>query len=203
MVEMDSNAEFTEIKGKTLVLLNPDEVWESRRVMLKRRSRKNGPWRGIQTSPIRVLIEKREGCVWKGDEKKTFVGRIVRMLRKGDARKSISLFEEGHQGIRVQSGWLGISSPRRHMGETPSRKGWWQIYWIQKFIEQAGRLKKGLDYTKVKSPTEIVEWPVPEPLTTRVTIRFGNREVKKEFRRGFEGERIIDWAEKTWAFPQR
>jgi hypothetical protein len=35
-------------------------------------------------------------------------------------------------------------------------------------------------------------------LTTRVTLRYQNREAKREFRRGFEGERIIDWAEKTW-----
>jgi hypothetical protein len=83
-------------------------------------------------------------------------------------------------------------------GETPSRKGWWQIYWNQKLIEQAGRIKKGLDYKKVKSPSDTVEWPVPEPLTTRVTIRYQNSAVKKEFRRGFEGERITDWAEKTW-----
>jgi hypothetical protein len=79
------------------------------------------------------------------------------MLQKGDARRSISLFEEDDQGIRDQPGWLGISSPRRHMGETPSRKGWWQMFWNQKFIQQAGRLKAGLDYTKVKNPAEIVE----------------------------------------------
>jgi hypothetical protein len=116
------------------------------------------------------------------------------MLWKSDARKSISLFEEDHQGIRVQLGWLGISSPRCHMGETPSRKWWWQIYWNQKFIEQAGRIKKDLDYTKVKGPAEIVEWSVPESLTTRVTLRYQNREIKREFRRCYEGERIVDWA---------
>jgi hypothetical protein len=66
------------------------------------------------------------------------------------------------------------------------------------FISQAGRIKSDLDYTKIKSPLEIVEWPTPEPKTTRVTIRYENSEVTKEFRRGFEGERIIDWAEKTW-----
>jgi hypothetical protein len=43
-----------------------------------------------------------------------------------------------------------------------------------------------------------VEWPSPEPETTKVTLRFGNQAVTKEFRRGFEWERIIDWAEKTW-----
>jgi hypothetical protein len=84
------------------------------------------------------------------------------------------------------------------MGETPSRKGWWQIYWNQKFIELAGRLKSGLDYAKVKSPSDTIEWPVPEPKTTRVTIRYQNLKAVREFRRGFEGERIIDWAEKTW-----
>jgi hypothetical protein len=35
------------------------------------------------------------------------------------------------------------------------------------------------------------------------TLRFGNREAKREFRKSFEGERIIDWAEKSWAYPQR
>jgi hypothetical protein len=114
------------------------------------------------------------------------------MLQKGDARESISLFEEDHQGIRAQPGWLGISSPRCHMGETPSRKGWWQIYWNRKFIEQAGRIKKGLDHTKIKNSAEIIEWPSSELLTTRVTLRYQNREAKKEFRRDFEGERIID-----------
>jgi hypothetical protein len=171
LIDMDTNVEFTEIRGKTLALLNSDEVWESGQVMLKRKPSQNGPWRGIQTSPIRVFL-----------------------------RKSISLFEEDHQGIRVQLGWLGISCPRSHMGETPSRKGWWRIYWNQKFIEQAGRIKKGLDYTKVKSPAEIVDWPVPEPFTTSVKLRYRNSEVKREFRRGFEGDRIIDWAEKTWGF---
>jgi hypothetical protein len=33
----------------------------------------------------------------------------------------------------------------------------WQIYWNQKFFEQAGRLKKGLDHIKVKSPSDIIE----------------------------------------------
>jgi hypothetical protein len=120
------------------------------------------------------------------------------MLQKGDVRKTISPFEEDHQGIRVQPGWLGISSPRRHLGETPSRKGWWQIYWNQKFIQLAGHIKSGLDFTKVESPSDIIEWPVPEPKITRVTIRYQNLKAVKEFRRGFEGERIIDWAEKTW-----
>jgi hypothetical protein len=134
-------------------------------------------WRGFRLSPIRPLLRKRGRCLWKEGEKKTFIGRVVRMLRKSDARKSISLFEEDHQGIRVEPGWLGISSPRSHLGETPSRKGWWQIYWNQKFIEKAGRIKLGLDHTKVQSPSDIVEWPVPEPLTTRVTIRYQNCEV--------------------------
>jgi hypothetical protein len=90
-----------------------------------------------------------------------------------------------------------------HMGETPSRQGWWRTYWNQKLIEQAGRIKRGLDYTKVKSPAEIVEWPVPKPLTTRVILRFANRELKREFRRGFEGELIIDWTEKSWGVTPR
>jgi hypothetical protein len=154
IVDVNTNEEHTEIQGKTLILLNPDEVWESGQVMLKRKPIKKGPWKEIRTSPIRVFLRKREGCIWKDNEKKTFTGRIVLMLQKGDVRKSISLFEEDHQGIRVQPGWLGISFPRGHMGETPSRKGWWQIYWNQKFIEQAGRIKKGLDHTRIKSPAE-------------------------------------------------
>jgi hypothetical protein len=198
LIDEDTNKEFTEIQGKTLYLLNPDEVWESGQVMLKRKPIKRCPWRGFRLSPVRVFLRKREGCVWKDNEKKTFTGRVVRMLRKNDARKSISLFEKDHQGIRVQPGWLGISSPRSHMRETPSRKGWWQIYWNQKFVEQAGRIKRGLDHTKVKNTSEIIEWPAPEPMTTRVTIRYQNHEVNKEFRRRFECERIIDWAEKTW-----
>jgi hypothetical protein len=56
----------------------------------------------------------------------------------------------------------------------------------------------GFDYTKVESPSDIVEWPAPEPKTTRVTIRYMNLEAVRDFRRGFEGERIIGWADKTW-----
>jgi hypothetical protein len=61
-------------------------------------------WRWFRVSPIRPLIGKREGCTWEADEKKTFVGCVVRMLTKSDARKTISFFEEDHQGIRVQPG---------------------------------------------------------------------------------------------------
>jgi hypothetical protein len=198
IIDMGSGKEFTEIQGKSLALLNDDEVWENGQIMLRRKKTNKFPWRGIRTSPVRVLLRIRDGCIWKCEEATTFKGRVVRLVKKGDARKSISLFEKDHQGIRVQPCWLGISSPRLHMGETPSRKGWWQRYWIQRFIEQAGRLKSGLDYTKVESPSDIIEWPVPEPKTTRVTIRYQNLKTVREFRRGFEGERIIDWAEKTW-----
>jgi hypothetical protein len=198
LVDADAGKEFTGIQGKTLYLLNPDEVFENGQVMLNRKPIKKMPWRFFRLGPIRPFLRKREGCIWKTGEQKTFTGRVVRMLRKSGARKSISMFEEDHQGIRVQPGWLGISSPRNHMGETPSRKGWWQIYWNQKFIAQAGRIKLGLDHTKVKNQSDIIEWPTPEPLTTRATIRYQNFDVVKEFRRGFEGERIIDWAEKTW-----
>jgi hypothetical protein len=123
--------------------------------MLKKKKIKKMPWKGFRMSPVRPFLRKREGCIWKSGEQKTLTGRVVRMLQKSDANKNISLFEEDHQGIRVQPGWLGISSPRRHMGETPSRKGWWQIYWNQQFLSQAGRIKLGLDYTKVKSPFDI------------------------------------------------
>jgi hypothetical protein len=44
------------------------------------------------------------------------------MITKADARMFFSYFEDDHRGIRIQPGWLGIASPRRHMGETPSRK---------------------------------------------------------------------------------
>jgi hypothetical protein len=83
------------------------------------------------------------------------------------------------------------------MGETPFRKGWYQIYWNRKFTDQAGRIKKGLDHTKVKSPAGVIEWPISEALTTKITLRCQNREGKRGFRRGFEGERIIDWAQRT------
>jgi hypothetical protein len=198
LVDEETGKPPTEIQGKILYLLNPDEVFENGQVMLKKKKIKKMLWRGFRVSPIRPFLRKREGCKWKAAEKQTFIGRVVRMLRKSDARKNISLFEEDHQGITVQPGWLGISSPRSHMGETPSRKGWWRIYWNQQFLSQAGRIKSGLDYTKIKCPSDIIEWPVPEPKTTRLTIRYMNQETVREFRRGFEGERIIDWAEKTW-----
>jgi hypothetical protein len=203
LIDADTGKEFTEIQGKTLFLLNPDEVFENGQVMLKRKQIKKMPWRGFRLSPIRPFLRKREGCVWKAGEKQTFAGRVVRTLQKSDARRTISLFEKDHQGIRAQPAWLGISSSRCHMGETPSRKGWWQIYWNQKFIELAGRLKKGLDYTKVKSPSDIVEWPVPEPLTTRVTIRYQNSEVIKEFRRGFKESGSLTGRRELGVFPQK
>lgn len=63
IIDQDSGKEFTEIKGKSLVLLNPDEVWENGQVMLKRRSHKNGPWRAFRVSPIRPFLRKHEGCI--------------------------------------------------------------------------------------------------------------------------------------------
>jgi hypothetical protein len=42
LIDQGTNSEFTEIRGKSLILLNPDEVWESGQVMLKRRTRKKG-----------------------------------------------------------------------------------------------------------------------------------------------------------------
>jgi hypothetical protein len=82
------------------------------------------PWRGFRVSPVRPFLRKREGCIWESGEKTTFIARVVPMLQKGDARKTISLFEEDHQGIRVQPGWLGISSPRSHMGgQRPAKDG--------------------------------------------------------------------------------
>jgi hypothetical protein len=130
LIDEDTGREFTEIRGRSLYLLNPDETFVNGQWMLKKKPSKRMPWRGFRVSPIRPFLRKREGCRHtENDVKKTFVGRVVRMLRKSDARITISLFEKDHQGIRVQPGWLGISSPRRHMGETPPRKGCWQIYW--------------------------------------------------------------------------
>jgi hypothetical protein len=110
IIDMSSGKEFTEIQGKSLALLNDDEVWENGQIMLRRKKISKFPWRGIRTSPVRVFLRIRNGCIWKAEGPTTFKGRVVRMLKKGDARKSISLFEKDHQGIRVQPGWLGISS---------------------------------------------------------------------------------------------
>jgi hypothetical protein len=65
------------------------------------------------------------------------------------------------------------------------------------FIGIAGRIKQGLDPKKVTDPQELVEWPVKERFT-KLQLRYGNLETEKEFRRGFEWDRVIDWAEKSW-----
>jgi hypothetical protein len=50
--------------------------------MLGKKQIKKCPWRGFRVSPVRILLRKREGCVWKDNEKKTFIGRVVRTFRK-------------------------------------------------------------------------------------------------------------------------
>jgi hypothetical protein len=157
LVDEDTGRNFAEIKGRSLYPLNPDEVFENGQLMLKKKHFKQMPWRGFRVSPIRPFLRKRSGCQHTVDEEKRFVSRVVRMLTKADARAKISLFEDDHQGIRVQPGWLGISSPRSHMGETPPRRCWWQLGGPQAFLSKAGLLKVGLDPLKVKNPAEIVE----------------------------------------------
>jgi hypothetical protein len=104
----------TDIQGRTLILLAPDEVWESGMVMLKETKAMKFPKSGIRHSPIRVKIGERSGCIWKEQERKRFTGRIVRVLRESDARSTVELFtsqadeKEDKTGIRVQPGWLGI-----------------------------------------------------------------------------------------------
>jgi hypothetical protein len=65
-------------------------------------------------------------------------------------------------------------------------------------MSKAGLLRVGLDPLKITRPSELVDAPEEEPPFTRVIMRYLNREIRKDFRRGFEGDRIVDWAEKSW-----
>jgi hypothetical protein len=122
LVDQDTGEEPTEIQGKALILLEPDEEWVNGCVALREKKVKKFPWRGHRLSPVRKLTGKPEGCFQDEDEKRTSVGQIVRMLRKS-------------QGIRMQPSWVGICSPRLHMNEGPPKKGWWAQWLNQKFID--------------------------------------------------------------------
>jgi hypothetical protein len=92
LVDEDTGRDFTEIKGRSLYLLNPDEVFENGQLMLKKKHFKRMPWHGFRLSPIRPFLRKRTGCQHTEGGEKRFVGRVVRMLTKADARRKISLF---------------------------------------------------------------------------------------------------------------
>jgi hypothetical protein len=82
LIDEETGKEFTNIQGRVLYLLNPDEVFENGQVMLKKKKIQKMPWRGFRLSPIRPFVRKREGCIWKNGEGSRFSGRIVRMLQK-------------------------------------------------------------------------------------------------------------------------
>jgi hypothetical protein len=79
IVDIDTNEDFQAIKGKSLVLLHPDEDWHNGQVVLKYKPKKSCPWRGIRDQPVRIKIGERAGCVHNGEVKSGFVGRIVRL----------------------------------------------------------------------------------------------------------------------------
>jgi hypothetical protein len=90
VIDQGINEEFKEIKGKELVVLHPEEDWRNGQVVLKCKPKKNCPWRGVRDRPVRIKIGERTGCIHNGDEKSGFEGRIVRSLKKSDARKGVS-----------------------------------------------------------------------------------------------------------------
>jgi hypothetical protein len=98
----------------------------------------------------------------------------------------------------VQPCWVGICIARLHLNEASPQDEQLLSHFRREFLKFAGFIRRDVKPAEVTRPSEIIDWPIPEPETTKVTLRFGSQSVTKEFRRGFGWERITDWAEKTW-----
>jgi hypothetical protein len=86
VIDQTTGKEPTELQGKTLILLAPDEDWDGCNVVLRSKRVKRSPRKGIRCSPIRVKIVSRCGKDKLKPGSSPFMGRITRMLKKSDAR---------------------------------------------------------------------------------------------------------------------
>jgi hypothetical protein len=121
------------------------------------------------------------------------------MLRKSDAGSTVSLFEDKEdEVIKAQPCWAGICTRRLHMNETPPRSNLLALWANHSILQAVGRIKQGLDPKSVTIPAEIVEWPNSDARMTKLTLRCDSHETHSELRCGYEWERVVDWAEKTW-----
>jgi hypothetical protein len=65
IVDQTTGETPSDIQGRTLILLAPDEVWENGCVALKKKKVMKFPLKGRRSSPICVKTGERNACIWR------------------------------------------------------------------------------------------------------------------------------------------